>query len=272
MPEETMKKICTKLKMIIINNKNGCSGKEIFIMKKNHCTVCVQPLIALMEIILIFSLLCAFPFPALPGFNFIDYLVISILILSGSLGSLFTHEYAHLRAALWMHLPVQGITLSLLGAYTAIDEEPSTPKEAFIVSVAGPLINIFLGLIFYAGHLALKDSDIATTVCFCLSVFNGILSCYNLLPVIPLDGGLIMRAAFWRVSSNFAWANQMSFNIGNGLTLICFMTGIICIFLGNPIVSVISFVVGLSIWQSAESAYRQMSAVKLLNALMQKNC
>lgn len=230
----------------------------------------MNPLVAIIEMIVIFCLVRAIPSVADLGLHFFDYLIISFLVLAGSLGSLFMHEYAHALAALSMRLPIKGITISVFGAYLSVDGQPSTPKEAFIISIAGPIMNIFMGAIFYAGHIAFRQLDIAGTVCFCLAVFNGIFSAYNLLPVMPLDGGFIVRSAFWTASRDWGWSTRISFNIGTGFILICIATGIVNIFIHNPVMGIFSIIVGLSLLQSEKVAYRQMWAARFLSTLNPK--
>jgi Zn-dependent protease len=243
----------------------------MYILKFGNCRVCVTPLAAMVEMIAIFYAIQAFaPVKGL-ALSVVDYLIMSALIFIGSLVSLFMHEYAHMLAAQRMGLPVQGIIISLFGAYTAVDSEMPTIKGAFMIPAAGPLINIVMGIIFYAGHLVFIESNIVGTVCFCLSVFNGIFGAYNLIPVMPLDGGILVRSAFWSASSNFSWANQMSFNIGAKFIAICVLAGIVTICMSLPGISIVFFLVGVSLGQSAKSAYHLTIVSQFSRALFPCN-
>lgn len=167
-------------------------------LKTGNCEIYVNPLLSFIELAAIFCLVKAVPFFNGLGMDNLDSMIVSLLILVGSLVSLFLHEYAHFLAARWMGMPVRGIAISLLGAYTSFEREPSTPKEAFVVSLAGPLINILAGFVFYVCYLAFQHfSILAGTAFLSIAVFNGIFSAYNLLPVMPLDGALVVRSAFW---------------------------------------------------------------------------
>ena len=243
----------------------------MFIMRYGNFRVCINPLVAVIEMIIIIYIASVLPSLDGHGFNVIGYAIISSLIFLGSLGSLFLHEYAHLLAARFMRLPMKGITLSLFGAYTSFDGEPSTAKSSFVISAAGPLMNILIGIILYAAHLVLKESAVVSTIFFCLSVFNGILSAYNLLPVMPLDGGCMVRSVFWSTGSNFIKSNQISFKIGNAFIFICFLTGIASILAFHPVISVVCFVLGLSLGQGAKLAYQQMVTAQLFSMLCPKN-
>jgi len=256
--------------MIIINKiKRGICG--MFIMRYGNIRVCVHPSVAVIEMVIVMYILSALPSLAGHGFSGINYAIISSLILAGSLGSLFLHECAHLLAARIMRLPVEKMTISLFGAHTSFDGEPATAKSLFMISAAGPLMNSLIGIIFYTAHLVLIESAVVSTIFFCLSVFNGILSAYNLLPVMPLDGGCIVRSVFWSKGNNFLRSNQISFTVGNAFIVLCFLTGIVSIFSFRPVISVICFVLGVSLWQSAKLAYQQMVTAQFFGMLCLKN-
>ena len=68
------------------------------------------------------------------------------LFVFGLYTSVFLHELAHLVAARGFGLQVRSITLHLLGGETAIDSPGRTPLHEFVVSVAGPLVSIAIGV------------------------------------------------------------------------------------------------------------------------------
>jgi Zn-dependent protease len=199
------------------------------------------------------------------GLHFVDYMIISFLILTGSFGCLFLHEYSHGLAARRMRLPVKEITVSLFGGRMVPDGEPLQAKDELLISVAGPAANICAGIIFYTAYLVFIQSDVAGTVFYFLSIFNGVLSVYNLMPVMPLDGGLIVRSAFWLFSRNWTWSTQRALRIGNGFAVLCIITGIVLIVLHPRIIGAVLFLLGLSLWQSDKLAYQQMLTAKILN-------
>ncbi|MGW7681560.1 site-2 protease family protein [Kribbella sp. NPDC054772] len=126
----------------------------------------------------------------------------AIGILAGLLiaGSLLLHELAHSVVALRAGIPVQRITLWMLGGVSVLGGEPASPRTAFWVSASGPLMSLGLGL--GSGVLALllniagAPQLVAATLVW-LAVMNVFLAVFNLLPGLPLDGGRILRAALW---------------------------------------------------------------------------
>ena len=243
---------------------------KMAILQLGKCRVCISPLFAIVEIVIISCCIQAIAAIHDLGLHSIDHMVISFLILVGSMGCLFMHEYAHVLAAQRMGLTVREIIVSLFGAYTSLDGEPLQPKEALVVSIAGPVSNILAGIILYAGHLAFLKSDIISTVFFCLSIFNGVLSAYNLMPVMPLDGGMIVRSTLWLLSGNWTWSTRRALLIGNGFAVVCIIAGIILIFMHTAIMSAVSFLLGLSLWQNDKLVYQQMLTANILNIVNPK--
>jgi Zn-dependent protease len=84
------------------------------------------------------------------------------------------HEAAHLVTAFLLGVKVKRIGLSWRGPY--IVREPGAPVENTLISLAGPLINLFLCILAY--HTALTFASV-----------NGFLGLFNLLPFIPSSDG-----------------------------------------------------------------------------------
>lgn len=120
--------------------------------------------------------------------------------------SVLWHELGHVVAARAFGYTPR-IELHGLGGTTHFDRMPDgslaqapSPLRSAVISFAGPFAGIVLGgVVFYVAK-ALRiepqtQGSLANAVVYYALVVNWLWSAFNLLPVLPLDGGNITRAA-----------------------------------------------------------------------------
>jgi Zn-dependent protease len=119
--------------------------------------------------------------------------------------SVLVHELSHCVVARAFKLAVRRVLLYPLGGFSEIEEEPPTPSQEFLVSVAGPVLSLVL-----AGIAALLTKvvphGLPNLIIDQLFRANLIVGIFNLLPGLPLDGGRIFRAGIWKVTGKSAQA------------------------------------------------------------------
>ncbi len=111
---------------------------------------------------------------------------------------LFIHEAGHLIAMkLFKYSDVKMFFLPLIGAaVTGREATPYSSRKA-LVSIAGPLPGLFIGLIFVVLYAGMKERiyyDIASMFIF--------INTFSLLPLYPLDGGAFFDLVLF--SRNYA--------------------------------------------------------------------
>lgn len=139
------------------------------------------------------------------GYVFENVLWFSVFVLS-IFFSVLLHEYGHALTAKKYHINTQDIIISPIGGVARLERFPEKPLEEFIITLAGPLVNVaiaaFLALILFtlgSGELLPTSEDfseINNPVEFmrfaCMT--NIALFIFNLIPAFPMDGGRILRS------------------------------------------------------------------------------
>ncbi|MDW8799857.1 M50 family metallopeptidase [Clostridium sp. A1-XYC3] len=145
---------------------------------------------------------------------FIPYII--FLIIIGYKGQLFysflivvLHEIAHYIAARYYGFSGFDIEFLAIGAALKFRElDEASPKEDLIISMAGPMLNIALAVIFYFLYKNFKLSG--------FNIFfqgNLAIGLFNLIPAFPLDGGRILRDLL-NFKTTFKKANKIMINTG----------------------------------------------------------
>jgi Zn-dependent protease/CBS domain-containing protein len=123
------------------------------------------------------------------------------------------HEFSHSITALRNNIGVSEIILTPLGGASIIDELEVRPKTEFNISIAGPVMSLFLGGLF--GILSvLSPIGIIALITQSLFEINILLGLLNLLPAFPMDGGRVFRSYLQR-KRNFYDATIRTITISN---------------------------------------------------------
>ncbi|WP_233256609.1 site-2 protease family protein [Opitutus sp. ER46] len=113
------------------------------------------------------------------------------------------HELGHSLTAMQFGVGVRRILLMPIGGMAEFDTIPRQPARELLITVAGPAVNFAIaGLIFLfigapAGWPWGQYGFTADARGFAqlLAHWNLIMGLFNLVPVFPMDGGRILRAA-----------------------------------------------------------------------------
>ncbi|MEM3839460.1 MAG: site-2 protease family protein [Candidatus Micrarchaeaceae archaeon] len=112
------------------------------------------------------------------------------------------HELSHSVTAVRNHIRVSRIILLPIGGVSVIDSVRIDPKVEFNISIAGPVMSLFLGGVFGVIAVILPPGIIEQIVntLFALNIFLGL---FNIIPAFPMDGGRIFRSYLQRRRSLF---------------------------------------------------------------------
>lgn len=108
------------------------------------------------------------------------------------LGVVLFHEISHVVVARLLDVPVKDVELFLLGGVVRIDDsgEFYFGREV-IIALAGPIFNLLLAGVTYVILLYGLGNQSYISFIFKINILMGMV---NLLPVLPLDGGRVLRA------------------------------------------------------------------------------
>ena len=120
------------------------------------------------------------------------------MLVAASL-SVFLHEMGHALTSRWFRLQ-PAVVLTGFGGFTA-HQPAKRPRDEFLIVAAGPAMNFalaaaVLGLAVAAGYEPGTFAANLSSEVIVLNVFWGI---YNLLPIMPLDGGQLLRVVLRRL-------------------------------------------------------------------------
>lgn len=138
------------------------------------------------------------------------------------LGSILAHEVAHAVVARRRGVPVEGITLWLLGGVARFRGEATRPRDEAVIALVGPMVSLVASALFaaVAGVVVLTTGELVTLVTLVLgwlAAINLVLAVFNLLPAAPLDGGRVLRAVLWARSGSRVQAAVTAARAGRGL-------------------------------------------------------
>jgi Zn-dependent protease/CBS domain-containing protein len=131
--------------------------------------------------------------------------------------AVLAHEASHVLVAKALGLRVGRVVLQLLGAQSEVLDEPPTPGSAYLVAAVGPMTSVFLAGIGAVIGQSFATNSIGWVLGWSFAWVNGIVSAFNLLPGMPLDGGQILRAALWRLTGDKMRALLIAGQIGRGV-------------------------------------------------------
>ncbi len=118
-------------------------------------------------------------------YGYIEYTVISFVIV-------IIHEMSHTLVSLGLGYKIEKIEIFPLGGVVKLNKLIGiNPNHEILIAGAGPISNIFMALIAY---FIVIIYEVNHNLLLYFIYANIIITITNLLPVLPLDGGRIVRA------------------------------------------------------------------------------
>jgi Zn-dependent protease len=127
------------------------------------------------------------------------------------------HEFGHAAVAMAMGLAPISIRIHAMGGATSYRQTRPSPGADAAIAAAGPAATVILWGVAAVGAAATTGSahDLFgywRYVCVLLTIFN-------LLPGIPLDGGALVKSAVWALNHDERKATRFAAAIGMALAV-----------------------------------------------------
>lgn len=145
-----------------------------------------------------FLALVLFVLPSLMAGDTIGTMV-SFVIMIGLYGSVMLHEYAHIFTARAFGIRTPRVTMHLFGGLAQLARMPWGLPES-IIAVAGPIFSFAFGFL-----LMQFDNPIFKYV----GGMNYLLAVFNMLPILPLDGGRVVRGIMYAVTNRLVLSTKV---------------------------------------------------------------
>lgn len=109
---------------------------------------------------------------------------------------LVVHEYGHIRAMKHFGLKTKGIYLiPFFGGIALSDDKINTRWQDVVIAIMGPTFGLLLSLLLWVVYAVTDQVFFAA-----LANFNALINLINLIPILPLDGGHILKSICFSIN------------------------------------------------------------------------
>lgn len=159
----------------------------------------------------------------------------NIRVFSILLFFILIHELIHLISGVILGLKPKKITFTIAGFSIEFEERnvknyliksKRRLKNKIIIDMSAPIVNLFLGMIF--AFVKIPDFTYANLIIFLI----------NILPILPLDGGRILKNILL-YKFTFRTVNNVMIEISRiNLIILTLIGSIIVVYLKNPLIAI----------------------------------
>jgi Zn-dependent protease len=126
---------------------------------------------------------------------------------------LVAHEYGHVKAMQYFGIKTKGIYLiPFVGGLAVSDDKINTRWQDVVISIMGPMFGLIMSLACWLLY-AITGLELFAGA----AVLGSLLNLFNLLPILPLDGGHILKSISFSMRS---WVGLSACMAGIGLGLL----------------------------------------------------
>jgi Zn-dependent protease/CBS domain-containing protein len=165
--------------------------------------------------------------------------------------SVLAHELGHSLVAMRQGIEVKSITLFLFGGLASLEKESKTPGQAFWIAIAGPLVSLVIFALFSAIGIATGITGPLAAIVSLIASINLMLTLFNLIPGLPLDGGNILKSLVWKITGNPYKGVVFAGRVGQFVGWIGIALGLLSVLGISNIGSIWTLLIGFFLLQNA---------------------
>ena len=200
--------------------------------------------------------------------SFLNVWLIGILTSFLLFLSVLFHELAHSFVAIGEGLKVRDITLFFLGGMANLEKECTTSKGSLKIAISGPIVSLLLAfLMIVLSNNLLESSLIFSNLFKQIGSLNLLIGLFNLLPIIPLDGGTILKSLIWYFTGSKRAGIKAAIASARFLSFLSIFVGIIVLIRGSFYIAFCFLSIGLFIFSSSSSQSQLIKVQKILSEL-----
>ena len=182
--------------------------------------------------------------------------------------SVLLHELAHSFVAIGEGIKVKDITLFFLGGMANLEKECKTSKGSLKIAISGPIVSLLLAFLMFLLSNKLSVSNIFISNLFKqVGSLNFLIVIFNLLPIIPLDGGVILKSLIWHFTGSRKAGIKVAIASARLISFLAIFVGIFSLLSGSFYLAACLFIIGLFIFTSSKSQSQIIKIQKILSEL-----
>ena len=182
--------------------------------------------------------------------------------------SVLVHELAHSFVALGEGIRVRDITLFFLGGMANLEKECTTSKGSLKIAISGPIVSLLLAfLMILLSNILSNSSLIFSNLLKQVGSLNLLIGVFNLLPIIPLDGGIILKSLIWHFTGSKKAGIKFAIETSRFISYLLILFGFFMIIKGTFYIAIVLLITGLFVFSSSRSQSQIVLIQKILSEL-----
>ncbi len=182
--------------------------------------------------------------------------------------SVLLHELAHSFVAIGEGLKVRDITLFFLGGMANLEKECPTSKGSLKIAISGPVVSLLLAFLMFLLSNNLSVSNfILSNLLKQVGSLNLLIGVFNLLPIMPLDGGVILKSLIWYFTGSKRAGIKVAISSARLISFIAVFIGILSLLRGNLYIAICFSIIGLFVFSSSKSQSQIIQIQNILSEL-----